>query len=61
MNRVKKKRLDSLSGSRTWIARKILEEKETIIWEGEYKGESNAYSFYFVMPDLFLLAQIMLA
>ena len=29
--------------------------------EGEYKCESTAYSFYSVMPDLFLLSQIMLA
>ena len=37
------------------------EEKETIIREGEYKGESTVYYFYSVMPDLFLLAQIILA
>ena len=37
------------------------EEKETIIREGEYKGESTVYYFYSVMLDLFLLAQIILA
>ena len=57
---VYKKRLDSLEAELEY-ARKELEEEETIIQEGEYKGESTAYSFYSVMPDLFLLAQIMLA
>ena len=45
-------------GGRTYS---MEEEKETIIREGEYKGESTVYYFYTVMPDLFLLAQIILA
>ena len=57
---VYKKRLDSMEAELEYT-RKKLEEKETIIQEGEYKGESTVYSFYSVMPDLSLLAQIMLA
>ena len=53
---VYKKRLDSMEAELEYT-RKKLEEKETIIQEGEYKGESTVYSFYSVMPDLSLLAQ----
>ena len=57
---VYKKRLDSLEAKLEY-ARKKLVEKETIIQKGEFSGESTTYYFYSVMPDLFLLAQIMLA
>ena len=42
---VYKKVLDSLEAELEY-ARKKLEEKETIIREGEHKGESTVYSFY---------------